>query len=486
MRALAELDERQREEAMRRWSVLRPAVEDAIALAVAARDAGVAVRTAQRWMARYRRAGLNGLARSPRSDRGRRRLPDELVAVIEALALRRPRPTVATIARRAARISQEQGWPQASYASVYAIVAALDSQLMTLAHEGPEALRDRYELVYRHEAAEPNALWQADHTELDIQVIDADQTVRRPWLTLIVDDLSRAVAGYSVFLGAPSALNLSLALRQAIRPKSSPTWVVHGLPDTLYVDHGSDFISIHLQQVAADLHIRLIHSTVARPQGRGKVERLFGTITTELLPELPGHLVCGRPASPPRLTLAQLDDALGTWISDVYHRRAHSETGAEPQRAWVADGWLARMPDTLEQLDELLVMVAKPRVVHRDGIRFEGLRFLSPTLAAYVGQPVTIRYDPRDLGEIRVFHNNRFVCRAISRDHAGKALTLKDIQAARAAHRRELRAQLTARQARVNEYLPMHQPSPAPPPDQAPGPRRRAVERLLIYEEDKP
>ena len=278
-------------------------------------------------------------------------------------------------------------------------------------------------------------------------------------------------------------------MRQAIRPKSSSTWVVHGLPDALYVDHGSDFTSIHLQRVAADLHIELIHSAIARPQGRGKVERLFGSITTELLPELPGHLVKGRPASPPRLTLSQLDEALRTWITGTYHQRPHSETGVGPQRAWLGDGWLPRTPDTLEQLDELLVMVAKPRVVHRDGIRFEGLRFLAPTLAAYVGQPVTIRYDPRDLGEIRVFHRNRYVCRAISRDHAGQALTLKDIKAARAAHRRELRAQLTARQARVNEYLPMQQTyperPPAPPPKQAVRRERRVATRLLTYEEDK-
>lgn len=50
------------------------------------------------------------------------------------------------------------------------------------------------------------------------------------------------------------------------------------------VDHGSDFTSAHLEQVAADLRIRLIQAAVARPQGQSKVERHFGTITTELLP----------------------------------------------------------------------------------------------------------------------------------------------------------------------------------------------------------
>jgi hypothetical protein len=65
------------------------------------------------------------------------------------------------------------------------------------------------------------------------------------------------------------------------------------------------------------------------------------------------------------------------------------------------------MPGSLDDLDLLLVMVAKPRMVHRDGIHFQGLRYLAPALAAYIREPVTIRYDPRDITEIRVFHRNR-------------------------------------------------------------------------------
>jgi putative transposase len=87
--------------------------------------------------------------------------------------------------------------------------------------------------------------------------------------------------------------------------------------------------------------------------------------------------------------------------------------------------------------------------VHRDGIRFEGLRYHSPVLAPYVGISVTIRYDPRDLSEIRVFHRDRFLCRAISPEHAGETITLKDVQTARVAHRRALREQITTRRATV-------------------------------------
>jgi putative transposase len=35
--------------------------------------------------------------------------------------------------------------------------------------------------------------------------------------------------------------------------------------------------------------------------------------------------------------------------------------------------------------------------VHQDGIRFLGMRYIDPTLAAYVGEGVLLRYDPRDV-----------------------------------------------------------------------------------------
>jgi putative transposase len=380
----------------------------------------------------------------------------------------------------------EKGWRLASYGSVRAIIRQLDPAMITLAHEGHVTFRDRYE---RHRAERPNATWQTDHTELDILILDANGKVTRPWLTTVIDDHSRAIAGYMVFLGAPSALNTSLALRQAIWRKANPAWPVCGIPDVLYVDHGSDFTSIHLEQVAADLRFQLIYSAIARPQGRGKVERLFGTINTELLPELPGNLRAGKPASPPGLSLPELDAAISTYIVSNYNTRMHGEIGAAPVDVWRGDGWLPRMPETLEELDALLVMVAKPRMVHRDGIHFEGLRFCDPTLAAYVGEPVTIRYDPRDVGEIRVFHRNVFLCRAISPEHAGQHITLKDIQAARVVYRRRLRGEIKAKTARVADYLPavlhvaatapVRKPKPVPTPEPAP-----SRPKLRTYFED--
>jgi putative transposase len=131
------------------------------------------------------------------------------------------------------------------------------------------------------------------------------------------------------------------------------------------------------------------------------------------------------------------------------------------------------MPDSLEQLDLLLLSVAKPRKIHPDGIRFQGLRYLDPVLAAYVGDTVIICYDPRDMAEIRVFASNGFLCRAICPELAGTTISLKDVTAARNARKRGLARGLRERASVVDRLLA------APPGTATAGPdagarRRRA------------
>jgi putative transposase len=425
-----------------------------------------------------------GLARAQRSDTGQRKLPAELVQVIEGMALRKPRPSIAAMHRRMTALATQHHWTPPSYGSVYGMVRQLSPAMVTLAQDGLAAFRDRYALIYRHRAEGPNALWQADHTLLDVLVLDANGAAVRPWLTIIMDDYSRVVAGYTLFLEAPTTLQTALALRQAMWRKQQAAWPVCGIPDVLYVDHGSDFTSTHLEQVAADLHFQLVFSSVGRPQGRGKVERLFGTLHTEWLAALPGSLRQGQPTTPPRLSLSELDATVGDYFLGLYNNRPHHATGLVPIKAWLGQGWLPRMPNSLEELDLLLVMVATSRMVRRDGVHFQGLRYMDPTLAAYVGESVTIRYDPRDLAEIRVFHRNRFLCRAMNAEHAGRTMTLKDIQTARVRHRRALRTAIHERMARVADFLP--EQAQSHPPKTAAATHRRAAPKLHTYIEDKP
>jgi putative transposase len=154
-----------------------------------------------------------------------------------------------------------------------------------------------------------------------------------------------------------------------------------------------------------------------------------------------------------------------------------------PRDRWEAGGFLPRMPDSLEQLDLLLLTVAVGRKIHRDGIRFQGLRYLDLTLAAYVGETVTIRYDPGDMAEIRVFHNNHFLCRAICQELAGQEISLKEIIRARSERRRELRAGLRERTAVVEALLGIERPR-SPLRDQEAAAPAETAARLKRYENE--
>ena len=446
------LSEAERNRAFERFEILRPSLEQGVPLARVARDRGLALRTARRWAAQYRREGLAGLARKGRSDRGKRHLSDKLRQAVEGLALKKPPLSAASIHRQAITLAESLGEEAPGYDAVYSLVRDLDPGLVTLAHEGTKAYTEAFDLVHRHEATGPNAVWQADHSELDIWLKDGRGRPEKPWLTIILDDYSRAVAGYALSFSDPSAIQTALALRQAIWRKGRPGWQVCGIPGILYSDHGSDFTSRHLEQVAADLKIRLVNSGVGRPRGRGKIERFFESISQVLLPRLPGYGPGGT-AQKAGLTLAELTVELEKFLVDEYHNETHTTTGFKPQERWTAGGFLPQMPESLERLDLLLLTVPKARRVHPDGIRFSGLRYIDATLAAYVGEEVLLRYDPRDIAEIRVFHEGRFVCRAVCQELAGETVPLREVIRARERRRRELRRTIEDRRKAVDSLL---------------------------------
>jgi putative transposase len=415
--------------AVERYRALEPHLIDGIPLVELAHAGAASERTLQRWLIRYRAEGLAGLGRIRRNDRGKLHLPDHLVRLTRVLASKRPRPPIAAIHRKIRGLAVAEGCRAPSYSSIARIASAIPAGQIAVISD-PAAYRDNHELVHRREASASNEMWQADHTVLDILVLDEARRPVRPWLTVILDDHSRAIAGYFISLDAPSALNTALALRQAIWKKPNPDWIINGIPEHLYVDNGSDFISEHIEQACITLKIRLIHSRPGRPRGRGKIERLFRTINDMFLPDLPGHLIAAKPLSAPALSLDGLRDRFEAFVCGVYHLRPHGSTGEAPVVRWQKGGFLPAMPDSLEHLHMLLVHVQKPRKVLRDGIRLAGRRYVEPTLAAFVGEKVEVLYDPRDLTEIHVYHEGAFICRALSPEHLGGA-SLRDIQRAR-------------------------------------------------------
>jgi putative transposase len=158
--------------AVERYRALEPHLIDGVTLAELARASVASERTLQRWLRRYRVEGLSGLGRSPRSDRGKAHMPDHLIALVRELTIKRPRPP-------------DQRHPPQGSGARHCRRASGPQLFVRLPHRRQRArkpdrrqersghYRDHHELVHRREASASNEIWQADHTVLDILVLDA-------------------------------------------------------------------------------------------------------------------------------------------------------------------------------------------------------------------------------------------------------------------------------------------------------------------------
>lgn len=98
-------------------------------------------------------------------------------------------------------------------------------------------------MVHRREASGPNAICPANRQSLDVLLVRRDGEPAKPRLTIVLDDYSRAMAGYFLFFEVPSIPHWR---------EEDPRWNVCGIPEIISTDDGSDFTSCHLEQVGAD------------------------------------------------------------------------------------------------------------------------------------------------------------------------------------------------------------------------------------------
>ena len=152
----------------------------------------------------------------------------------------------------------------------------IPSGLLTLAQHGSKAYSEGFDLVHRREAPRSNAIWQADHAQLSILLLREDGRTARPWLTIVIDDDSRAIAGYYLGFDPPSSMRTALALRQGIWRKGHSHWHICGIPEVLYTDNGSDFTSKHIEQVPSISRFALYSRLPANPRGVAGSSASFG------------------------------------------------------------------------------------------------------------------------------------------------------------------------------------------------------------------
>lgn len=269
---------------------------------------------------------------------------------------------------------------------------------------------------------------EIDHTPIDLLVVChlTRMVLGRPWLTLVIDRMSRMILGFYISFHAPSAYSVLYALRMAILPKNELVkavagiknpWPARGLPRTVAMDNGMDLHADAVSAFALEAGIELHYCGVAHPEMKGAVERMMRTISHDLFHQIPGTVfnnIDARGDYPSErmaaIDVEQLTRIIVKWIVDVYHCTPHRGLrGSTPLQVWREAESQAEfeLPAYPHQLDLIVGQIATRRVFHY-GVEYDGIRYNSHTLGLLAQrnkkrQTVQIRVYEHDVSYIDVF-----------------------------------------------------------------------------------
>jgi putative transposase len=223
------------------------------------------------WKLTVKAAGWDALKPKGRNTKGRSKLDFGLLQ--QAIALRRERP--ARSVEQLIFLLEESG------AAAPGVIAksTFARHLRRAGVSRGQVLETSPASTFRRfEAGDILELLQADFKHF-VYLPDPKQPKkkRKTILLAILDDYSRYVVHAQIYWDEQLP-RLEDSLKKAV--------LRYGIPETFYCDNGSAFLAHHLARICGRLGIRLVHSKPYRPQGRGKVERLFQYVDSSFRPEV--------------------------------------------------------------------------------------------------------------------------------------------------------------------------------------------------------
>lgn len=210
-----------------------------------------------------------------------------------------------------------------SYSAFNRWAASLPEDQLAYARHGARYWEANYmPKAQRTKPVLANECWFGDHHMFDLFVVDDDGCIVRPWMTAWSDAASGCFVGWCITTNPNSTTIAETFVRAIPRKANSPFW---GVPNTLYIDNGKDYRSKrfegereaehvigHLNErieqtgLLPALGVSVIHAQPYKAWSK-IIERLFGTLESCYIRELPGW--CGNsPANRPQdLTRAKLE-----------------------------------------------------------------------------------------------------------------------------------------------------------------------------------
>jgi len=320
------------------------------------------------WLKRYRKYGKEGLVPKKRSDSGscRSMSAKEVSELTEYLESHPKLTATACLA-----VLQEKG-------KITSVVSSSSlSRLVTTTGLDRASRREgsgEKEKSLKFDFFYPLECIQADDMH-SIAVPDGKGGKRKAILMSFIDDATRRIL-YANCSFTERALQFEAAILHILK--------AHGRIGMVYVDHGSPFVSGQTKRILSMLGIIIVHSTVRRPQGRGKKERWYRTMRDRFERPLDKESITG---------LGDLNARLRSWIESEYHRTPHRGLkGKTPLDAWLEKSrYIVHMDPGIDLgrafMHEQSRKVYKDCTLTIDGTLYE-------TSPALIGKRVTILFDP--------------------------------------------------------------------------------------------
>jgi transposase InsO family protein len=252
----------EREEALRRFALIAPLLEEGISAAEVARrrcvllgKEDISERTLRRWIASYKKSGFNGLLRRERNDKGvGKNITPEALALAEQMRRELPRRSAGLLREL---LEQEGHKVARSTLERHLRLKGLSGKQLAAEAKTGGATR-RFVRVGR------NTLWQSD-VKYGPYLPDPNDSKKkfRTYLLVILDDATRLVV-HAEFYADQKLPVLEDGLRKAI--------LRYGSPRSLYVDNGKIFTSTWLQLACAKLNIRHLKTRPYSPEAKGYVK----------------------------------------------------------------------------------------------------------------------------------------------------------------------------------------------------------------------
>ena len=227
-----------------------------------------------------------------------------------------------------------------------------------------------------------NDLWQGDIKNGPVLKLKGAPT--QTYLSLLIDDCTRFPVHGEFYANMKEEI-VEDTLHKAI--------LKAGAPRRLFFDNGSQYRTRWMKRACMLLGIRLIYSRPTHPQGKGKVERLNGTVN-QFLEEVS--------LKPPE-SLQALNERFQAWLNECYTTVEHSALGTSPEVAFKSDSMPLRFVDA--DVMARAFLHCESRKVDKSGcISFKGKSY--DLTVRFAGRTVDVVYDPSNTDILTIETND--------------------------------------------------------------------------------